>query len=83
MSHIQFKKLVWVMQAGQYECYTTPFRFIIYSLNEGLFLLEMHSHKGLEQRVFCQTLNQAKDNAQSFLEKQLTQFIETSETVAQ
>lgn len=80
---IQFKKLVWITTGETHECYTTPFRFTIYEENQGLFLLEVHSHKGLERRIFCQTLNQAKDNAQSFLEIQLTQFIETSETPAQ
>lgn len=80
---IQFKKLVWVPTGETHECYTTPFRFTIYEENQGLFLLEAHSHKGLEQRVFCQTLDIAKGYAQNFLEITLTKFIETSETPAQ
>lgn len=76
---IKFKKLVWVETGHSHECYTTPFRFVIYEENEGLFLLETHSYKGLEQRAFCQHLNEAKDHAQTFLEIKLTQFIETSE----
>lgn len=79
---IQFKKLSWIKLGGAHECYTTPFRFMIWETEQGLFLLETHSHIGLEQRVFCQHLEEAKNNAQKWLEVQLSKFIETSKTPA-
>jgi len=80
---IQFKKLVFQQTVYAHECYTTPFRFIIYTTENGVYLLEIHSHIGLEKRMFCIELEGAKKSAQRWFESQLTQFIETSENAAQ
>lgn len=86
MSQIKFKKLVWESyRMGWWICKTPLFTFHVIEVDYNEFTMCVDSlfNTRIHQDETFTTQSGAKQGAQSWLEQQLTQFIETSENPAQ
>jgi len=80
---IQFKKLVWNTSPISARS-TNLFDFVVFWDSSGdYFILEITSISGLKIRMTALDMTDAKQQAQSWFEEHLLQFIETSENPAQ
>ena len=83
---IQFKKLVWEpYRMGWWLCKTPLFTFNVMEVDDNEFTMYVDSkfNTCIYKDETYTTEKGAKAGAQDWLEAQLTQFIETSETPAQ